>query len=80
MIDENVHFRHTGRLVNALVAARKEFELLIFPDERHLPRKPADRLYMEQRIVRFFIAGLGLDPDGDFGPKSGGQGRPPHRD
>ncbi|MEQ1571920.1 MAG: DPP IV N-terminal domain-containing protein, partial [Myxococcota bacterium] len=60
MIDENVHFRHTGRLVNALVAARKEFELQIFPDERHLPRKPADRLFMEQRIVAFLKAGLDL--------------------
>jgi dipeptidyl-peptidase-4 len=55
MLDENVHFRHTGRLVNALVHARKEFELQLFPDERHLPRKPADRLYMEQKIVRFLL-------------------------
>ena len=60
MLDENVHFRHTGRLVNALVAARKEFELQLFPDERHLPRKPADRLYMEERVVAFLRAGLGM--------------------
>ncbi|KAK6117695.1 hypothetical protein DH2020_048547 [Rehmannia glutinosa] len=33
MIDENVHFRHTARLVNALVVAGKTYELLIFPDE-----------------------------------------------
>ena len=58
MIDENVHFRHTGRLVNALMAARKEFDLRVFPDERHMPRKPADRLYMEQQIVRFLVEGL----------------------
>ena len=55
MVDENVHFRHTGRLVNALTAARKDFELRIFPDERHMPRNPADRLYMEERIVRFLL-------------------------
>ena len=58
MIDENVHFRHTGRLVNALTAARKDFDLRVFPDERHMPRKPADRLYMEEQIVRFLVENL----------------------
>ena len=33
LIDENVHFRHTARLINALIAARKPYELLLFPDE-----------------------------------------------
>ncbi|THU49901.1 hypothetical protein C4D60_Mb06t14430 [Musa balbisiana] len=37
MIDENVHFRHTARLVNLLIAAGKSNELLLFPDERHMP-------------------------------------------
>lgn len=58
MLDENVHFRHTGRLVNELTAARKDFELRVFPDERHMPRKPADRLYMEERILRFLLQHL----------------------
>uniref|UniRef100_A0A2C9WDU4 Peptidase S9 prolyl oligopeptidase catalytic domain-containing protein n=1 Tax=Manihot esculenta TaxID=3983 RepID=A0A2C9WDU4_MANES len=53
MIDENVHFRHTARLVNALVAAGKPYELLIFPDERHMPRRHRDRVYMEERIWEF---------------------------
>lgn len=39
LIDENVHFRHTARLINALIAARKPYDLLLFPDERHSPRK-----------------------------------------
>jgi dipeptidyl-peptidase-4 len=54
MIDENVHFRHTARLIQALIRARKPYELLPFPDERHMPRGEADRVYMEQRIVDFF--------------------------
>jgi dipeptidyl-peptidase-4 len=54
LIDENVHFRHTARLINALIAARKAYELLLFPDERHMPRKLADQLYMEERIADFF--------------------------
>ncbi|XP_057525838.1 uncharacterized protein LOC130805190 [Amaranthus tricolor] len=58
MIDENVHFRHTARLVNALVAAGKPYELLIFPDERHMPRGLKDRTYMEQRIWEFIERNL----------------------
>jgi dipeptidyl-peptidase 4 len=58
LIDENVHFRHTARLINALIAARKNYDLLLFPDERHLPRKPADRIYLEERVRDFFIANL----------------------
>lgn len=58
MIDENVHFRHTARLVNALVAAGKSYELLIFPDERHMPRRHRDRIYMEERIWDFIERSL----------------------
>jgi len=53
LIDENVHFRHTARLINALNRARKPYELLLFPDERHMPRRLEDRVYMEERIVKF---------------------------
>ncbi|KAJ3692290.1 hypothetical protein LUZ60_012640 [Juncus effusus] len=53
MIDENVHFRHTARLINALIAARKSYELIVFPDERHMPRRMEDRVYMEERIWEF---------------------------
>ena len=31
LIDENVHFRHTARLINALIKARKPYDLLLFP-------------------------------------------------
>jgi dipeptidyl-peptidase-4 len=53
LIDENVHFRHTARLINALIAARKDYRLLLFPDERHGPRRLEDRVYMEEQIFRF---------------------------
>jgi len=58
MIDENVHFRHTARLVNAFVAAGKPYELVIFPDERHMPRRLRDRIYMEERIWEFIERNL----------------------
>lgn len=54
LIDENVHFRHSARLIDALVKARKHYELLLFPNERHMPRAEADRVYMEDRIREFF--------------------------
>ena len=63
LIDENVHFRHTARLINALVQVKKPYELLLFPDERHMPRNLADRIYMEERIVDFFMKSLGC-PEG----------------
>lgn len=58
LIDENVHFRHTARLVQALIEARKDYELLMFPAERHMPRKLEDRVYMEQRIFGFIEENL----------------------
>jgi dipeptidyl-peptidase-4 len=54
LIDENVHFRHTARLIDALIKAQKDYELLLFPNERHMPRSQQDRVYMERRIARFF--------------------------
>jgi hypothetical protein len=58
LIDENVHFRHTSRLINKLIAAGKEYDLLIFPEERHSPRRLRDRIYMEQRISEYFLKHL----------------------
>jgi dipeptidyl-peptidase 4 len=58
LIDENVHFRHTARLLNALIRARKSYELLLFPDERHTPRSLADRVFMEEQIADFLATHL----------------------
>ncbi|HLG43115.1 MAG TPA: prolyl oligopeptidase family serine peptidase [Planctomycetota bacterium] len=58
MLDENVHFRHTARIVEALNAANKRYELLAYPNERHMPRSEAGRRAMEQRIVEFFESNL----------------------
>ena len=53
LVDENVHFRHTARLINALNEAGKDYDLLVFPEERHMPRRLEDRAYMERRILEF---------------------------
>ena len=58
MIDENVHFRHTARMMQALIDAGKPFESLIYPNERHMPRSEKDRADMERRILDFFKTNL----------------------
>jgi dipeptidyl-peptidase-4 len=52
--DENVHFRHTARLINVLNPAHRAYDLLVFPDERHLPRGQDDREELEARVVGHF--------------------------
>ena len=58
MIDENVHFRHSARLMQALVEAGKPFETLLYPNERHMPRSEKDRTDTERRILEFFQRNL----------------------
>ena len=36
-----------------MIEAKKDYELLLFPKERHMPRGLEDRVYMEQRIFDF---------------------------
>jgi dipeptidyl-peptidase-4 len=58
MIDENVHFRHSARLMQALIDAGKPFDALLYPNERHMPRSAKDRVAMETRILEYFRAYL----------------------
>jgi dipeptidyl-peptidase-4 len=58
MLDENVHFRHSARLLNALIHARKPFDTLFFPDERHMLRFVPNRVYLNERIAAHFLAHL----------------------
>jgi dipeptidyl-peptidase-4 len=57
-VDENVHFRHSARLLDALVKAGAPPELLLFPTERHMPRGERDRVTLESRVVDFFVRHL----------------------
>lgn len=57
-MDENVHYAHTAKLVDALVLARKPFDLLVFPGDRHGYRRPPARTYVNERIARFFAEKL----------------------
>jgi dipeptidyl-peptidase-4 len=58
LIDENVHFRHTARLITEMTKKRKKYDLLLLPSERHSPRTFEDRVYLEQEILNRFKAYL----------------------
>jgi len=58
MVDENVHFRHTARLIVALTNAQKPYDLMIYPEERHMPRNAKGLEYMERRITTYFKTNL----------------------
>ena len=58
LLDENVHFRHTARFVEALSKANKSCDLLIYPSGRHGLRSEADRRQMHERIAGYFLAHL----------------------
>lgn len=53
LVDENVHARHTMRLVESLAAAERDYELVVFPEARHMPRNPASLEYLESKLAAF---------------------------
>lgn len=62
MIDENVHYRHSARFVQAAMAASKPFELLAVPEGRHGFRRPADAAFARRRTQEFFFQHLLGEP------------------
>jgi dipeptidyl-peptidase 4 len=57
--DENVHLRHSERLVDAFREAGREIELVTLPEQRHRTRGPAI-LERERRTIAHLLRGLGL--------------------
>jgi len=58
MVDENVHFRQTARLMVALGAAGKDYDTLIYPEERHMPRDGRGLEQQERRVLDYFLKNL----------------------
>jgi dipeptidyl-peptidase-4 len=54
LLDENVHVRHSFRLVHRLIEKNVPYELLALPGERHVPRNVEGKAYVERRIMSFF--------------------------
>ena len=51
--DDNVHISNTFQLVNALQAADKQFDLMVYPRNRHGIVDPKQRYHMFQMMTRF---------------------------
>ena len=58
--DDNVHVQNTTRMVNALVAANKQFDLFIYPDRAHSIKKGENTsLHLYNKMTSFIDAHLG---------------------
>lgn len=64
LVDENVHFAHTARLVRALIEAGRPFELAVLPTSRHMPRDAATRTFVERRTVGWLVDHLAPERPG----------------
>lgn len=53
LIDENVHFYHTSRLISALNKANKPYALHLFPEERHSLRNLESNKNYETKLLSF---------------------------
>ena len=57
--DDNVHVQNTMQMVNALVAANKPFELMLYPDRTHgIYRGRNTRLHLYEKMTDFILNNL----------------------
>jgi len=56
--DDNVHMQNTMNFVQALVKARRPFDLYLQPGEKHGFGSEAARFYLTQRLLEFFKQNL----------------------
>ncbi|VDN21904.1 unnamed protein product [Gongylonema pulchrum] len=61
LIDDNVHFSHTGRLIEALIQAGKPHRLQIFPSERHGIRSIEACEFHDACMLSFLSRALSID-------------------
>ena len=54
LADDNVHFSGTAKLIDALVAGGKSFDLLVYPGRSHGLRGGGARPHVFSAITRFF--------------------------
>ncbi len=54
LVDDNVHFQDTARLVERLIQLGKSFEVMYYPSEPHTVQTEASRLDQSRRAIRFF--------------------------
>ena len=58
LLDENVHARHSLALAARLARHNEPFEFLPLASERHVPRDPQTKAFMERRVRDFLLRWL----------------------
>ncbi|MFR9165563.1 MAG: S9 family peptidase [Dysgonomonas sp.] len=56
--DDNVHFQNTMEYANALIAADKQFDMVVFPDREHSILGSKNRTYLYKKVVDYFKKNL----------------------
>jgi dipeptidyl-peptidase-4 len=56
--DDNVHYQNTMEMVDALVAANKEFDLFIYPNKNHGIYGGTTRLHLFNKMTDFILENL----------------------
>jgi dipeptidyl-peptidase 4 len=56
--DDNVHYKNTMKMVDALISAKKQFELLLYPGKTHSISGQATRVHLYTAIERFLSENL----------------------
>ena len=65
MADDNVVFRHTVKLIDALQKmGRHNYRLEAYPGEKHGFRATTSRVHRDRQILEFFLDTLDLPEDG----------------
>lgn len=54
LVDDNVHFQDTARLVQRLLELEKEFDVMYYPTEPHVVETETSRYDQARRAARFF--------------------------
>jgi dipeptidyl aminopeptidase/acylaminoacyl peptidase len=54
LVDDNVHFQDTARLIQRLIELEKDFEVMVYPVERHTIATEASRYDLVRRSAAFF--------------------------
>lgn len=52
--DDNVHAQHSLKLIQKLIKAGKDFDLMVFPDKRHSIRGDAEQVFLYTKMAGFF--------------------------
>lgn len=56
--DDNVHFQNAVQLVNELIKAKKQFELMIYPRQSHGISDRTSRIHLFTMITNYFLENL----------------------